>query len=94
MEMTYDWIVFSSEEFKKEIRKAVASNENTESVWQNRFRISFDPPTKYAYVRPYSPTSEFHYKIIPTKFSYNAVMKLLEKDFDNLTSSDIIRLDD
>ena len=43
MEMTYDWIVFSSEEFKKEIRKAVASNENTELVWQNRFRISFDP---------------------------------------------------
>ena len=63
MEMTYDWIVFSSKEFKKEIRN-------------------------------YSPTSEFHYKIIPTKFSYNAVMKLLEKDFDNLTSSDIIRLDD
>ena len=94
MEMTYDWIVFSSEEFKKEIRKAVASNESTELVWQNRFRISFDPPTKYAHVRPYSPTSEFHYKIIPTKFSYNAVMKIPEKVFDNLTSSDIIRLDE
>ena len=94
MEMTYDWIVFSSEEFKQKVREAISCNENLELTWNNMVLISFNHETQCATVKPLSATSPFHYKIIPKMISYKAVISIMDNNFDNITDSDIILLDE
>ena len=96
MIMTYDCLVFSGPEFKAKIKEAINSNQETELIWDEMHRIRFDPNSKYAFIRPFSATSRFHYKILPMKISYCAVLKLVEGDFDyfsNPKKSDIIPID-
>lgn len=94
MEMTYDWIVFSSEQFKQKVREAISCNENREATWDNMVLISFNHETQYATVKPLSATSPFHYKIFPKMISYKAVISIMDKNFDNISESDIILLDE
>lgn len=94
MEMTYDWIVFSSAQFKQKIRETILCNENRELIWDDMVLISFNHETQYATVKPLSSTSPFHYKIIPKMISYKAVISIMDKNFDNINDTDIILLDE
>lgn len=45
-------------------------------------------------VRPYSETSPFRHKIVPTEIKYQAFIKMLDSDWEHLEADDIKYIDD
>lgn len=56
------------------------------------YRIIFKQSIKSVIIKPYSETSDFHYKIIPARISYSAIRKILDDKFDSISESEIERL--
>ena len=52
--------------------------------------LSFDGVTKKVSVSPKSQTGQFAAKIIPVTVTYDGIIKMLEKRFDDLLPSDIL----
>ena len=95
MEMTYDWLnhARNNPELKQKIKDIINSCQNTELTYQNMYRITFENTSQSVIVRPFSETSDFHYKIFNTRITYRAVLKLIDGNFEDILSSDITRLD-
>jgi len=95
MEMTYDWLIHArnSPELKQKIKDIINSCQNAELTYKDTHRITFDTASKSVIVRPFSETSNFHYKIFNTKITYRAVLKFIDGNFEDILPSDIIWLD-
>lgn len=95
MLMTFDWLIHAQNDraWKEEIENALESKAEIELTHLNMFRILFDPDTQTTTVRPFSQTSDFHYKIKPAKITYLAVRRLLHGDFDGFVQGEITYFD-
>lgn len=94
MEMTYDWIMraWHDDELANQIKSIVSDKENIELTIDEIFRLVFDADNRVVIVRPFSDTSDFHWKIIPKQIKYRAALDLLNKNFDNIQDGDIVEI--
>jgi len=95
MEMTYDWLIHArnNPELKQKIKDIINSNQNTELTYQEMYRITFENTSQSVIIRPFSETSDFHYKIFNTRITYKAVLKFIDGNFEDILPSDITWLD-
>lgn len=94
MEMTYDWIIraWHDDKLANQIKNILSDKKNIEITIDDMFSLVFDADSQTVIVRPFSDTSDFHWKIIPKQIKYRAVLDLLNKNFDNIQDSDIIEI--
>ena len=94
MEKTYDWIIrsWNDKTLEQKIRSVISDNKNIELTIDQIFRLNFDYQNQSVTVRPFSDTSYFHCKIIPKRITYSAVLKLLDKNFDDISEDDIVEI--
>lgn len=94
MDMTFDWLIpaRNSPEFRRQIENGMICGQDIELTYNDMYRIIFKQSIKSVIVKPYSETSDFHCKIIPTRISYSAIRKILDDKFDSISESEIERL--
>lgn len=94
MLMTFDFIFMAQRDkiLMKQLREAIQSDSDVE-ICTDIHRIHFDAHRKTVAVRPFSETSAFRCKIAPKEIKYKAFVKMLDMDWDDLASGDIIDLD-
>ena len=87
---TYDFIpiVQRNKEFMEQIRKAVLCDIDN-VICIDIFRLSFDGKKKTVTIRPFSETSDFHWKIVAKEVTFQALIKMIEGDWDNIGLNDI-----
>lgn len=95
MIMTYDFIfaALKNKNRMDKLREAVQSESDVE-ICTDIHRVHFDPHRKVVTVRPYSETSPFHYKVVPTEIKYQGFIKMLDSDWEHLEPGDIKYIDD
>ena len=81
-----------SEEISSNNELNISDNKNIELTIDQIFRLNFDCQNQSVTVRPFSDTSYFHCKIIPKRITYSAVLKLLDKNFDDISEDDIVEI--
>ena len=93
--MTFDFIfaALKNKNRMDKLKEAVQSKSAVE-ICTDLHRIHFDPHRKVVTVRPYSETSPFRHKIIPTEIRYRAFIKMLDSDWEHLEADDIKYIDD
>ena len=91
--MTFDWIIWANRDsgFKEQIEDLITNSQTIEITYRQMYRLRFDGSSQSLLVTPFSNTSDFNRKIIPTQISYDAVKRLLKGDWDSLTHEDIKR---
>lgn len=91
MIMTYDWLSYAQNhlEFKKQIEDAIFCGEDCELTLEEIYRIKFDSKTQSVVVEPFSENSNFHWKIVPKRITYRAVLQMMSGDWNNLSEEDI-----
>jgi len=95
MEMTYNWLVHArtDHELRQKINDCIDRCQDTELTYQNMYRITFESDSRSVIVRPFSETSDFHYKIFPTRITYRAVLLMIDGNLEDILPSDITWLD-
>ena len=86
---TYDFILTAKydKDFMKHLKNALSSNEDSE-ISTNKHRLILDAKSQMMSVVPKSNTGAYN-KIIPKKIKYQAVLKMLNGEWDNIESDDI-----
>ncbi len=94
MMMTFDFIFAAQRDIilMKQLREAIQSGSDVE-ICTDIHRIHFDPHRKAVEIRPCSETSAFHHKIVPKEVKYEAFVKMLDLDWENLAPDDIMDID-
>lgn len=95
MEMTYDWLIHArkDQELRQKINDCMGSRQDTEITYRDMYRITFEADSQSVIVRPFSETGDFHYKIFPTRITYQDVLELIEGNLEDILPSDITWLD-
>lgn len=95
MIMTYDFIMTAkrNKNFRSQIDKAVLSDSINE-ICTDICRLIFYPESQVVIVTANSDTSTFKHKIITKKITYQALMKMLNGEWDSMVPGDIEDLDD
>lgn len=95
MEMTYNWLIHArtNHELRQKINDCINSRQDTEITYQDMYRITFEADSQSVIVRPFSETSDFHYKIFLTRITYRAVLLMIDGNLADIQPSDIVRLD-
>lgn len=90
MIMTYDFILIAwrNENFMKQIREAISNSSDCE-ICTDIHRLSFNEKKQTIMVKPYSKTSDFHWKIISKEITYQVLVKMLNRDWNNIKDGDI-----
>ncbi|MBQ8568292.1 MAG: hypothetical protein IJ446_03650 [Oscillospiraceae bacterium] len=90
MMMTFDFALMAQRdaELMKAITDAMSSPKN-EVVCTDIHKLSFFPSKKTVVVTALSETSPFHYKVVPKEISYSAVIKMLNKNWNDICEDEI-----
>ena len=93
MIMTYDFILTAkhSKIFCSKIDEAVLSNKHSE-ICTNIHRLTFVPESQTVTITAKSDISPFKHKIAPKKITYQALMKMLNDEWDSIAPDEIMDL--
>ncbi len=93
MIMTYDFIQTAKHNkiFRSQIDKALLSNFKVE-ICTNMHKLTFFPASQTVTIMAKSDANIFKHKIIPKKITYQALIKMLNGEWDNIVPDDIIDL--
>lgn len=93
MIMTYDFILTAKRNkiFRSQIEEVVLSNSNNE-ICTDICRLTFFPESQMVTVTARSNANTFKHKIIPKKITYQALMKMLNGEWDSIDPGDITDL--
>lgn len=91
MTMTYDFIPKARRDkaFLKQLKKALFSQSES-IIFTDIHKLSFYPDKQAVTVEPKSDTSDFKEKIVPKEISYQAVLHMLDGEWDKINPNDII----
>lgn len=86
---TFDFIFKAKydKDFMKALQDAISSYEDRE-IYTDKHKLYFDAKTQIVSVTPQSNTGVYS-KIIPKKIKYQALIKMLNNEWDNFASDDI-----
>ena len=92
--MSFDWILQARTDsiWREKICTELNSNTVNTITYQGMYRLTFNPDEKYVYVTAFSKNSEFYWKIPSKKISYDAVMNILNGNWDAIKKTDIINI--
>ncbi len=83
MLMTFDFIALAQHNTQFMVRlKDAVSNHSDDAVTMKPYKLSFDAHKQIITVCPYSETSEFSAKIVPKEITYQALVKMLNNDWE------------
>lgn len=87
---TFDFVfdAMRSEKLMKQLKSAIAGDVETE-ICTDIARLYFDSRRKIVSIRPLSTTSKFHWKVAPAEMTYDALLKMLSDDWENIQHNDI-----
>ena len=90
MLMTFDFIALAQHnvQFMARLKDAV-SNHSDDEIIMKPYKLTFHAHKQIVTVCPYSETSEFYHKIVPKEITYQALMKMLNNDWENIGEDDI-----
>lgn len=90
MIMTYDFILTAKREkaFMKQLKEALLSHSDS-ILCTDIHKLSFHSDKQTVIVTPKSAASDFSWKIVPKKIKYQALIKMLDGDWDNIQPNDI-----
>lgn len=90
---TYDFVLTAKQnkKFRSQIDEAILSNLKSE-VCTDIHRLTFFPQSQIVIITAKSDTSAFNEKIVPKKITYQALMKLLDGEWDSIGHNDITDL--
>ena len=90
MIMTYDFILTAkyNKEFRVQLDNAILSDLNSE-ICTDIHRLTFLPKSQVVIVTAKSNTTPFRNKIIPKKITYQALMKMLDGNWNEIAPGDI-----
>ena len=90
MIMTYDFILTAkyNKEFRVQLDNAILSDLNSE-ICTDIHRLTFLPKSQVVIVTAKSDTSAFRNEIIPKKITYQALMKMLDGNWNEIAPGDI-----
>lgn len=93
MIMTYDfvWTAKRNKEFRLQLDKAILSELNSE-ICTDIHRLTFLSTSQTVIVTAKSDTSAFRNKIIPKKITYQALIKMLDGKWNDISPSEITDL--
>lgn len=91
--MTYDFILTAkrNEKFRSQIDEALLNNLESE-ICTDIHKLSFLPKSQTVIITARSDTSAFKEKIVPKKITYQALMKMLDGEWDRIAPDDITDL--
>ena len=87
--MTFDFVfeAYRSECLMSELKSAVENDSDTE-VCTEIERLRFDSKQKTVTIEPYSATSPFQCKIVPTEITYDVLCKMLAGTWEGICFED------
>ncbi len=90
MLMTFDFIALAQHnvQFMARLKDAV-SNHSDDEIIMKPYKLTFHAHKQIVTLRPYPETSEFYHKIVPKEITYQALMKMLNNDWENIGEDDI-----
>lgn len=93
MIMTYDFVLTAkrNKEFRLQLDNAILSDLNSE-ICTDIHRLTFLSTSQVVIVTAKSDTSAFRHKIIPKKITYQALIKMLDGKWNDISPSDITDL--
>lgn len=88
--MTYDFILLARRDaaLMRQLREAVTCDTNNE-ICTDIHRLYFNRNKKSVIIKPYSETSDFHWRVVPKEVTYQAFLKMLADDWDNIKPDEI-----
>lgn len=94
MIMTYDFILYAKrdKDFMKQLRNAVLNDFDNE-IYTDTHILSFQPKIKTVIIKAKPDINSFRNKIVPKKVTYSAFIKMLDGDWENINTDDIIDFD-
>lgn len=90
MIMTYDFILTAkhNKDFRLQLDKAITSDLNCE-ICTEIHRLTFLPESQVVIVTAKSDTSALRNKIIPKKITYQALLKMLDGEWNHIAPGDV-----
>ncbi|ODR42460.1 hypothetical protein [Eisenbergiella tayi] len=90
MIMSYDFILTAkhNKEFREQLDNAILSDSDSE-ICMDIHRLTFLPKSQVVIVTAKSDTSAFRNKIIPKRITYQAFMKILDGNWNEIAPGGI-----
>lgn len=90
---TYDFLLIAKRDknFRAKVDEAISSNVDCE-ICTDIHRLAFSSKSQTVVVTAKSTTSPFKEKIVPKKITYQALIKMLDGDWNSIDPNDITDL--